>query len=95
MKPIKKHSLSPRKDRVISLKRGIATFIHSDDLEYLSDLGELKIDRLSNVLYNNASGYWEVVYQGEVLCKKRTRSEAVDWEIKHFNKMLLIGKFNG
>ena len=82
-------------ERVILIKDGEVVFIHSDDLEELAELGKPTINRLSNVAYNNSKDKWEVSYEGKVLTRKKTRKEAIEWEVSYFNKRLSLGELNG
>ena len=72
-------------------KDGEVTCIYNEDIG-LAEMGDLSINRLSDVEFNNDSRLWEVRHKGEVLSTHKTRQEGIDWEIKYFNDRILQGK---
>ncbi len=51
---------------------GTATALWTEVLP-LADLGDLQVNRASEIEYNNFSGMWECRINGEILCLSRSR----------------------
>lgn len=72
-------------------KDGEITCIYNEEIG-LKDIGDLNINRLSEVEFNNDSHLWEVRHNGHVLACHMTRKAALDWEIAYFNDKILQGE---
>ncbi len=53
---------------------------YTDDMLEMVDGEKIEVHRFSLVEFNNSLGLWEVIKDGKVLYRARTRKEALKWE---------------
>ena len=70
---------------------GTATALWTEVLP-LADLGDLQVNRASEIEFNNFSGMWECRINGEVLCLSKSRQFCLDFEHRHINGLIAEGK---
>lgn len=82
---------------VLISPEGIIAFIHEDNHPAF-DCGDAKMERISNVEWNEIEQLWEVhLLKGPLSdmapAKFKSRAAAIEWEVEYFNENLheLIG----
>lgn len=69
---------------VLTIKNGEAGCLYSELID-LTSLGKLKVNRASNIKFNQQKQEWEVIVEGKVLFSNNSRAVCLTWEIQHFN----------
>ena len=55
----------------------------------LHQLGEVQIERASNIEFNNATHRWDVEIKGEVVFSDPSRDCCLEWEHDYFERLIL------
>ena len=79
----------PLEPRVIrfDLETGDARYLYHDGLVGVV-AGRMRMTRASNILFNEATQYWEVVLPaGEVVFSSKSNQECYRWESRFFNQI--------
>lgn len=80
---------------VISPDGEVVTSVYNEHLD-VSQIGTPKINRATEVCYNNIEGFWEVIALKPLFAVERvltndfkSRAEALDWEIAFLNTNMI------
>ena len=69
---------------------GTAQGLHSELLPF-HELGTVKIERWSNIEFNNSTGQWEVQLlqeEGRIGFSHKLRSACINWEHEYYKKQM-------
>ncbi len=70
---------------------GTATALWTEALP-LAELGDLQVNRASEIEYSNTLGLWVCRINGEVLCLSKSRQFCLDFEHRHINGLIANGE---
>lgn len=73
---------------LIKIREGVIRFLYSEPIfSALKSLpGKRRVERLSEIVYNEEEDCWEVHFRGKVLYRGATREDCVQWENENMHK---------